>query len=301
MTDMKRKVVKQGHNALTVTLPAKWARRFNLSGGSEVDVLQKERQLIIAPETASAVKKTTLKMSGSAKYAHRYLGVLYRLGYDEVRIEFESPKTVDRLQEEIEHALGYEMLEQGENYCIIKNVASGSKEEFEATLRRIFSILLTTADNSLEIIQKNELQRLENIKQFGKINNRLTNFCERLLNKEGYKDSEKTTLVYCMIWALEQIADEYTNVWGYLLEKSKNKKYRVSKDLINLYSRNNRLLDFYFRLFYHFDVDGLSRLREQCLDAINETKKAVEKEGNAAMLSLHNITEKIYHMTESLI
>ncbi len=30
---MKRKIIKQGHNTLTVTLPSEWAKQFNLKSG----------------------------------------------------------------------------------------------------------------------------------------------------------------------------------------------------------------------------------------------------------------------------
>ena len=32
---MIRKIIKQGHNTLTITLPSEWTKRFNLEAGKE--------------------------------------------------------------------------------------------------------------------------------------------------------------------------------------------------------------------------------------------------------------------------
>ena len=44
---MKRKIIKQGHNTLTITLPNKWAKELNLLAGDEVDVLESNGSIIV--------------------------------------------------------------------------------------------------------------------------------------------------------------------------------------------------------------------------------------------------------------
>ena len=44
---MKRKIIKQGHNTLTVTLPSKWVKKLNLTADDEVDIIEKENSLLI--------------------------------------------------------------------------------------------------------------------------------------------------------------------------------------------------------------------------------------------------------------
>ena len=44
---MKRKVVKQGHNTLTITLPAKWAKKNNLGPSCEVDLVEIKNNLVV--------------------------------------------------------------------------------------------------------------------------------------------------------------------------------------------------------------------------------------------------------------
>ena len=45
---MKRKLVKQGGTALTVSLPAKWARKYNLKAGDEVEGEEEDWTLIVS-------------------------------------------------------------------------------------------------------------------------------------------------------------------------------------------------------------------------------------------------------------
>ena len=215
---MKRKVVKQGHNAMTLTLPASWVKEQNISVGDELDAEVRGKDLIVKKGYGEGVDKTIFQMHGKGKFLYRHLSVLYRLGYDEIRIEFDDPSMVDNIQREIETMPGFEIVEQGEDYCIIKNISTGLEKEFDNILRKIFLNILYCGQQSLNIIRKGNLSKLESLKQLHRVNNRLPNFCERMLKKEGYKDYKKTLLVYSMVCNLEQVGDYYNNIFTYLSE-----------------------------------------------------------------------------------
>lgn len=305
---MKRKLVKQGHNALTVTLPSKWVKKFSLKGGDEINLSEEGKRIVISVDELGE-RKINFDMTGNSKYLYRFLGVLYRLGYDEIKINFQNPKIIDQLQVEIDNMLGYEILDQSENYCIVKSVAGILEKEFDSTLKRIFSMLIVGGDASLEILKRGEIKRLERIENIAKINNKLTNFCERVLNKFSYKEDKKTTLIYCMVWSIEQIMDEYKNIWEYLIKKNeearKTKKPAIiTEKEIKLYEEINSLIKEYRKIFYDFDADELSNLREKCLNFINNSREIFEEDkstNKVILVSLHSIAEKIYHMCESLI
>ena len=44
---MKRKIIKQGHNTLTVTLPSEWVKKLNLNAGDEIDLVEDNSSLVI--------------------------------------------------------------------------------------------------------------------------------------------------------------------------------------------------------------------------------------------------------------
>jgi len=302
---MKRKIVKQGHNAMTLTLPISWIKEQNISAGDELDVEQKGKDLIIRREHSGIVDKTTFSMHGKGKFIHRHLSVLYRLGYDEIRIEFDDPSMVDKIQSEIEGMPGFEIVDQGENYCVIKNISTGLEKEFDNILRKIFLNIQYCGEQSLQFIKQSQFSKLESLKQMHRVNNRLPNFCERMLKKEGYKDFRKTILVYEMVCGMEQIGDYYNNIFVQLLGQTEKKKEpKLSKEVLELYERTNKIFESYYKLFYSFDADKLSDLKEHCLDNINKTKELIEKKNDLdanILLNLNLINERIYHMTESLI
>lgn len=298
---MKRKIVKQGHNAMTITLPASWIKENNIRSGDEIDVDIKGKILFIKKESSEGIEKITYKMNGEGKYLHRHLSVLYRLGYDEIRVEFDDPSMIDKIQYEIEEMLGLEIVDQGEDYCIIKNIATGLEKEFDNILRKIFLNIQYCGKEGLILIKKGEIKRIENLKQFSRVNNRHPNFCQRLLRKEGYKDYKKTMLVYTMVWNLEQIADYYNNIFKYILNV---KKIKFSPEVLKIYDGVNSLFEKYYETFYSFDSNKVSKLKENCLEEINKITNLIEKKKDGdiiLLLNLNLIAERIYHMTECLI
>ncbi len=299
---MKRKVVKQGHNAMTITLPASWTKENNVKSGDELDVNLKGKDLIIKTDVSQDIEKTTYLMHGKGEYLHRHLGVLYRLGYDEIKIEFNNPYMVDKINYEIEQMPGLEIVDQGEDYCIIKNIAVGLEKEFDNILRKIFLNITYCGQQGLEVIKKGNFSKLESLQQLSRTSNRMTNFCQRLIRKEGYKDYKKTMVVYAMIWSLEQVWDYYNNIFKYLL--SLKSKPKISNEILKIYGTTNELFEEYYKLFYSFDSNEVSDLKEKCINAIENIKKQIENKNKTEaiiLLNLNLIVERLYHMTECLI
>ncbi len=299
---MKRKVVKQGHNAMTITLPALWIKENNIKAGDELDVNIKEKDLIVKTGGTEGSEKTVFQMSGEGEFLHRHLAVLYRLGYDEIKVEFNDPFMIDKILYELEQTPGFEIVDQGEDFCIIKNIAIGLEKEFDNILRKIFLNILYCGEQGLIAIKQNNYSKLERLHQLSKTNNKMPNFCQRLLRKEGYKDHKKTMLVYAMIWSLEQVWDYYNNIFKYLL--AFKVKPRISKDIVEIYDSVNKLFKKYYETFYSFDSGQVSDLKENCINTINKIRKLIENKNKVdaiILLNLNLTAERLYHMTECLI
>lgn len=299
---MKRKVVKQGHNAMTITLPASWVKENSVRSGDELNVDIKGRDIIVKKESEGEVEKITFLMNGGGGLIHRHLAVLYRLGYDEVRVEFKSPSMIEKIEYELEHIPGFEIIDHGEDYCIIKNIAAGLEKEFDNILRKIFLNVIYCGKESFKAIKEGNIPKLESLKQLAKTNNRMPNFCLRMLRKEGYKDYRRTMLVYTMIWSLEQLWDYYNNIIKNIL--SLKVKPKINNETFKIYNLTNELIEDYFKLFYSFDSNGVSNLKEKCIKVLEDIKKQIENKKKTEailLLNLNLISEKTYHMTECLI
>ncbi|MDP1729357.1 MAG: AbrB/MazE/SpoVT family DNA-binding domain-containing protein, partial [archaeon] len=87
---MKRKIIKQGHNTLTITLPSEWTHRFNLEAGKEIDLDERENGLFISTEKNGKTKRTELNIIGmDIPTIWKHFVAIYREGYDEILVRFD--------------------------------------------------------------------------------------------------------------------------------------------------------------------------------------------------------------------
>ena len=85
---MRRKVIKQGHNTLTITLPSKWVNNQGITPGDELDVSEQEKSLLISANSGGTIPvSTTIDISNlTPPIIWRYISSAYRAGYDEIAV-----------------------------------------------------------------------------------------------------------------------------------------------------------------------------------------------------------------------
>ncbi len=308
---MKRYAIKQGHNTLTITLPAKWVKDKNIRPSQELDIIERGSDLIIIGENKKEHERKTFSIDNATEYLDhypnniflRFIEVNYRQGYNEIKITFNDAKALSYIEEQLEFVLGFEIVEQGENYCIIRNIAAGLEEEFSTVLKRVMLMLISMMEDIYDVISKGEFSRLRNIKRSEKINNKLTNFCERLLNQKEFPDYRKTKAVYVMITLLEQIADDCNGICTYL-EQFKNKEIKISKQTVSYFKEAIDFIKTFYELFYKFDRIKLWELMKDryYLDYRKYINLLTGQPKHEIALVHHiaSIIEKGHHLTEAL-
>ena len=144
---MKRKIIKQGHNTLTITLPSDWVKRFNLQGGNEIDLIEKDNGLFLTTEKINSIKKAEFDITGmDIPVIWKYFMSVYREGYDEILVKFHPDTKLDSphkfftyhqldlrygkerekkiayevLQEFVSRFIGLEIVKHGEDFVLIK-------------------------------------------------------------------------------------------------------------------------------------------------------------------------------------
>lgn len=269
---MRRRLIKQGIGALTVTLPKNWVSKHNLNAGDEIEMEEYERTLLLKTEGKSnALTKTIINIDNLIQpLIWRYIISAYRLGYDEIIVKFSNIDkiydvrlsslgilekkgkmgVIEIIQDVVSRCIGAEVIDQEDNFCVIKDLGETSEKEFDNTLRRIFLLLLSMAEDSLEGF-KNMKKNLKQIVQSNDTNiDRFVDFCLRVLNKRGYKEYNKTSVIYSIILLLEFTGDEYKRI---AIHHSEIKNAEVSQRLISIYENVNKLLNLYYEFFYKFD------------------------------------------------
>lgn len=261
---IKRKVILHGPSTLTISLPSKWAKAHNIRKGDELNVDEAGDFLkIYSGNERLLSKKTSVDFSGMTQESMRSLiAVLHKAGYDEVEIMFENPDAVKVINDTIDSMLiGYEVIEQKNNICVVRNVSGDHISELDVLVRRAFLVTLSLANNSLEEIKKRRIDKLEELLVLEKTNNKLTNYCHRLINKKPYKD-EKTNFTYVILWIFESICDDYRDLIKFLIKKP---HLAISEQILALYSEINNLLQSYYALFYGYTSEKMTKMRKDII------------------------------------
>ncbi|MEM4247397.1 MAG: AbrB/MazE/SpoVT family DNA-binding domain-containing protein, partial [Candidatus Woesearchaeota archaeon] len=139
---MKRKVIQIADSTQLVSLPRKWCLQHGIRKGDEVEVEENGNKIQISTAKEALLETAKIHFSNSDTFLQRPLMTFYRLGYDQVEITFDDPQVIPRIQDEIERLMGFEIVNQTERSCVVKNVASAMDTEFESILRRIMLMLI---------------------------------------------------------------------------------------------------------------------------------------------------------------
>lgn len=296
---MSRKVIKQGNNTLTITLPREWTSKFGIKGGDELNAEEKGRSIIFSSTKEIKTENMELTINDKSKFLRRFINIPYRQGVDEIRINFKDRKVLELIQKDIESLLGFEIVEQGKDYCILKNVAVAMESEFDTIIRRIFLMLKLNFSDLALAVKSGRFDDLAGIIESEKINNKLVNFCQRTINKKGHLENHKITGVFYIVSLLEQIADELRNICRTIIKKNS----KVSKETINSVDKANELFIRLYSLYYKFDKDLLIEMSEYELKTVEYCEKIIQEKKDSEVLVLHhvlNIIRIMHHTTEMI-
>ena len=278
---MKRKLVNQGHSTMTISLPAKWIKTFNLKAGDEVEVDEKGTTLVVLPTGQQSISKAVVNVQGMGTLLPRVLGVLHKRGYDEIELHTEGGNQLEVIQRTVNNVLaGYEVDNAGKNFCHIRNIAN-LDPEFEPLLRRVFLLLKTSGQESYEEICKKDFEALKSQIATEEMNNRFTTICRRIINKQG-----GNTFMYCLIEQLEKIADEYRDLLKYVMEGKK-----FPKEELNLYKDANNAVALMYDCFYTYDNKKAIQLNEERRRLTAEINKKFAKGDGKILHHIQNIVD----------
>lgn len=291
---MKKKIIQHGPSSLIVALPSSFVRKFNLKGSQEIEVEERGKQLIMSLPSSVISRKQLEIDTPSARFIRLILSIPYKQGYDEVKVTFKDKKVLDVVQKELSLLIGYEIVETGNNYCLIKSVAQESEKEFDSILRRTFLLLIQMSKESYDALKDNRQEKLSSIALYEKTNNTYTNFCKRILNKKSYPVPEKAFFLYAIVKLLEELADEYRDI---CIDLSSSPKAKISSSLLELYTKVNLQLERAYHLFYGFNLTSAAELTSSWELLLKDNSVNYFQKGNPVIIHhLLNISLKSYSL-----
>lgn len=264
---MRRKIIRQGHNTLTVSLPIKWCENHALKEGQEIDINEKGECLIISKEAYRGSGAINVDITG----LHRnsiimLLESFYTYGYDVINITTKDTKTkwilfdeewsVDKvINYTVNLMIGAELVNASKGTYRIEVLTEDSREKFEVTLRRIFRLIMGVQDSFLEGIknrQKNLVEEVD-LQHFSVM--KFVNYALRLLNKFGHEDADKTTYYFSLVNLLAKTERIPKNITGYALKNLKfsQKGISLAEEIFDGFKQ-------YYEVFYKYDIKKISEI-----------------------------------------
>ena len=296
---MKRKLIQLAGKTLVISLPSPWVKKYGLKKGDEIDLDERDRNLMISTDKDFSIRTATLDVRSIKISGRRVMAALYKRGYDKIEVIYSKPSELVEIKKALNlEAMDFEIIEQTKNRCIIKSISEATHKEFDNILRRTFLLLNTMIEEINEGLKEKNKKEIEEAKGYEKTNNKFTHFCRRSLNKQGYKDYEITSIMYCIVEELENIADELKFLCDFLISEDL-KKLKISKDILNLFDDVKIFVNNFYNLFYSFSLEKAEKFTEERKKIIKTAQKLFMQKPNKEVKIIHhlmNVTQRIFEM-----
>jgi len=223
---MRRRIIRQGNNSFTMTLPVKWVRENSLEKEGEVDISEEGKKIIVSPISVSNIKESTISLKGiDEKSLSTTLTHLYRSGLSRITLKDVDKEKVDVIESLIDKVLtGMEISKKCDGLCILEVISEPRQENYILLLKKIFFII----QESVSIILENkELERIDRLTEKAKSHEQ---FCKRFIanNIKGQEGFEQYTLLSYLI----VIQTDLQKMAG-MISKEKIKISKRTEDDIN--------------------------------------------------------------------
>ncbi len=306
---MKRKVIQIAESTQLISLPRKWAQKYHIKKGDELDVVEKDNLLEISTQRKDELLEITIDITDLDRTSIFYcLRSAYRRGYDVIKVIFQNKMTVhyrtkekvfvsSLLHQELQRWVGMQIIEQKENYFVYKSISKPSFEEFDMMFRRTFLLLIDACDEFVKTAETHDMLLLEAMDD--KFYNIIIfiAYCQRILNKIGFSEKYKNSLLYVILVHLNQIGDHlrYAARNVFRIKKLHPKTTKILKEIFG----TTRL---YYDLFYKFQFEKFSNLYKQrntLLQEIDAVKKTIPIDDLMVLVYCRGILEVMVSLLEA--
>jgi len=256
--------------------------------GDELEVEEQGNRILVGTEKSMTLEGVEIDVTDLDRSSIMYyIRSIYRMGYDEIKVNFKNPTTIHhRLNEkksvisvihtEINRLVGVEIVQEKENFCIIKDLSQSSITEFDNVLRRIFLLITDTTKDLVEGMKNRNLLLVKTLEEKHDTITKFVSYCLRLLNKRGYPQPRKTSYLYHIIASLDRLVDVLKYSARCFLESN----LRLSNEGINVLMDIKKSILLYSEFFYKFDLSKVAELYKNREGVLNNIKKLSGKNKN---------------------
>ena len=312
MYQLKRKVIQIANSTQLISLPRKWTLKYGIKKGDEIEVEEDGSKIIVSTEKIQDSGNIEVDITGADRDFLLFLiRSLYIKGYNEIKLIFNNPlidhhrihkkvTVISEIHIEMNRLTGIEVIQQHENFCILKVLSESSIKDFDVILRRLFLLVKDASDDLVKGIIENDRYLVGTLEEK---HNTITKFMAsglRLLNKFGHPNHKNTFLYWLIIECLDNINDILKETARDILKLN----IKISKNCEHILQRINNSIAEYYNFFYKFDyklVEKISTERYGISDDIKKLSKKLSKEELILVMSMARIADQILDMKVSRI
>jgi len=272
---MRRKIMKLGPSTMVVSIPSKWIHSTGIKQGQEIELTEKNNELIISSTKGNKSKKeTTIEITqDNSQDIEIILTHLYRQGFDKLLVKNVEKQIEEKIKEVVNKLLlGFEITSKDKNIWIIENIASPAEEKYEVLLKRSFFIVKETIKATEEYIKNKTKTNIEELKSE---QDKYILYCQRSLTLESTKNP---TAEWELLTFLRHIEHSI-----YYLNKELEKGFEKDNNLIQLVQKLEEYFNMYFDAYTLKDIKSIhtiNRLKSkyqfgECIHLIEKGKNAV--------------------------
>lgn len=294
---MKRKVIQLAGKTYVVTLPNEWIKQWGIKKGEELEVKDVGPKLIVSTEQVRNLKRGVVDVNEATEQTLKWiLSSMHKKGYDEIELQTSNEEHSKIVDDMLRNSfMGLTVINKTPKSIIIGAVSRELDDQLQTIVRRAFLVTVQMCEEISQIAKTNSLEKIDQVLSLEKMNNQLTNFVERVLNKKGLDDPIKNSFLYVIIWNLEKIGDQLKKI---VLEIQKRKS--IDKNSQILLEKTSVFFRDYYNIFYNFNIKSLIKFSEDFKNLKNEIEKEFEKTKNPLILSyLHSTIIKISEFISS--
>ncbi len=287
---MRRKVVKHGTATLTVSLPSKWVKQYNIKPGEELEVVPTGKDLLISTHQEPTAKRAELNLTQEkTRTIEKILKNFYRMGYDEIKINFEKNETLLKVKQVLNLYLGLEVVEESSKSCLIRNVSPTITLDFNTVFRKCFLLILQEYEFIFSNLENGALEPPEIIEQMNHDLRKFTVLCQRMLFQSSTLPSELQASYYTILSKLLRTSWNCRDIFKIICTQKKE----ISKDTIAYLKMAQQLFADSYEAIFKRDSTKIEELDGKKMKLYGVFYQRIQRKSGAENLLFYHIYNNI--------
>lgn len=278
---MQRKIVKQGNNAHTITLPSSWVKSNNLKTGDSIIIVETSNELLIKAHYREYSKSIEINVENqqTPEIVQNILN-LYLCGYSKIIVIHNNPDSIQKVEKEL---TGYFLEYHTSKKSVFQNIVEYSnmdKDQLQKLLIKI-SYYLKKQLHLLTFHFYSPLSKYEMREQEKIMDKSIMYVIREVLNNSAFHSNQKELI---LLLQFDSIGDFLTQIHSFIDVENISHKQAIEnlneyldKYLTNIVSKNENkcimnLRDFRNSIKQETFIDGIIySLAEQLYNFISLT------------------------------